>query len=281
VSQLHLRASAFGEPVRPVLSRSVGSVHSVFTRAFNVVVEGALVAVAPASAGRLPNGIALTEAPNFRALGLRVGDRVELAPTRVSLPRTGLVIDLRRAEPWDASLRVVGRAPDAERVRRFAALLPETGLGSPEADPWRAWSAVANLREGLAAGDVTRSASAAADLIGRGPGLTPAGDDLLVGCSAALTAAGHPGARSFARGAADAAQGRTSAVAETCHQHAARGEYGEHLHVVLAALAGEPTGGPAAADAELVSAVRRALAWGATSGADALLGVLVGLEASR
>jgi hypothetical protein len=96
---------------------------------------------------------------------------------------------------------------------------------------------------------------------------------VLVGLSAALFATGHPAARPFASACAMVATGRTTDVAERLHRHAARGEFCERLHRLMGAiLAGEP--------ARLPAAIATALDWGATSGADGLLGVLLGLRAA-
>jgi hypothetical protein len=60
-------------------------------------------------------------------------------------------------------------------------------------------------------------------------------------------------------------------VAETFHRHAAAGAYSERLHDVLWAILTGPV--PA-----IPAAVRAAAAWGATSGADTLAGILLALD---
>ena len=85
-----------------------------------------------------------------------------------------------------------------------------------------------------------------------------------------LTATGHPLARPFARGVAERARGATTDVAWAYLDHAARGEYAEHVGAVLRALL-------VGSDGDLAIAVGRALAWGATSGADALTGIAVAI----
>jgi hypothetical protein len=69
----------------------------------------------------------------------------------------------------------------------------------------------------------------------------------------------------------DNVEGRTTAVAATLLRHAGAGEFAERLHALLAALLGSD-------DEAIPAAIDRAVAWGATSGTDCLLGVLVGLD---
>ena len=53
----------------------------------------------------------------------------------------------------------------------------------------------------------------------------------------------------------------------------AAGEFAERVHTLLASLLGS--------DEEVIpAAIDRAVAWGATSGMDCLLGVLIGLDAA-
>ena len=103
-------------------------------------------------------------------------------------------------------------------------------------------------------------------LVGLGHGLTPSGDDVLIGFSAALRVREHPFATLVASAAADAAPGRTTDVAAMFHAYAARGEYSQRIATVLERL----LAGPSSED------IQTALAWGASSGADCLLGVLLG-----
>ena len=270
VSSPPIPAISVSDAVAPFLAAAHGAVHSVFPRAVNLVVADRLLTLADELAGGLPNGVALQSPPDFRARGLRAGDRADLGREGIRLPSVGLVVDLSGARPWNPELaRLRGRA-DPARFRPFGDLGVASGFGPWAADPWRGWHAIDALRGALGAGDLAAMLGAARALIGRGPGLTPSGDDLLVGFSAALTATGHPLARPFARGVAEGARGATTDVAWTYLDHAARGEYAEHLHVVLRALLVGP-------DGDLAMAVGRVLAWGATSGADALTGIAVAI----
>lgn len=134
-------------------------------------------------------------------------------------------------------------------------------------------AAAGRLGAALAASDVDGATRAGMSLIGLGPGLTPSGDDLLVGLTAALTAMGDPGARRLAGAWATEAVTRTTEVAAAFHRCAATGEYSERLHLLLdAILVGPPE--------EIAGAVAVAADWGATSGIDTLAGVVLALRRS-
>jgi hypothetical protein len=129
---------------------------------------------------------------------------------------------------------------------------------------------VAELIVALETGDRGAAAAVAARLIGLGPGLTPSGDDVLVGIEASLHALAHPSAGFLALALGDV-DGRTPALAATFLRHAAAGEFAERLHALMAALLGPD-------DERIAAAIERAVAWGATSGTDCLVGVLIGLD---
>ena len=104
------------------------------------------------------------------------------------------------------------------------------------------------------AGDPAR---AVARLLGRGPGLTPAGDDVLAGFLVGARAFGLDARRMRAVTAALAA-GRTTALSAALLGHAARGECIDEVAAVVAALTGHGYPEPA---------LGRLLAVGHTSGA--------------
>jgi hypothetical protein len=117
---------------------------------------------------------------------------------------------------------------------------------------------------GLRAGAVGR-------LLGRGPGLTPSGDDLLAGYLVGAHAFGLE-AQDMRDAVERLAPGATSALSAALLWHAARGECIDEVAALAAALTGR--GDPDAA-------VERLLAVGHTSGPALAHGVLVAAEASE
>jgi hypothetical protein len=197
-----------------------------------------------------------------------------------------LEVDFTAAEPWESRPAWGRIAPGAiARGRRsmIATLLAEAPAGSlapllsggdhlPAAvEPFR--QAADDLRLGIAHHDAVRVAAAATRLAGRGPGLTPAGDDFLIGALHALWAAGGDGTRDqLVEVIARAAPPRTGALPAAWIAAAGKGEAAESWHSLVAALANED-GAAVAAATSFIARI------GHTSGADALAGFLVALEA--
>ncbi len=132
-------------------------------------------------------------------------------------------------------------------------------------------SAVADLVQALAAG--VSPAPAVSQLLGRGPGLTPTGDDVLAGALVGLCALGAPAARALGEAVTAAAPGATTTVSAALLNHAARGECIPQLADLIGAVAG---GGPDPAAGALPRTAGALLAVGHCSGAGLLHGVLVG-----
>ena len=288
-------------------------VHSVFRQALNLEGRGHLIAVVPQAVGGLPNGISVSGHPDFHALGVSERMTVIASWPLFEIAEAGLRFDFARAWSWSPRLRAGTIDPRDGTIQRRVAVAAEVvaaranrvgfaqcvtllrpalvgtaaGAGSRDNRSAPAWEpagppgsaasiglhSIEALRRGVATNDLPAAIQATDALVGLGEGLTPSGDDLLVGLTAALCATGHAMAGSLSRHAAMRAVGSTTDVARVALEHAARGEYAERLHDVLEALARGD-------DAALRLQVERALSWGASSGADTLLGMLIGLEAA-
>lgn len=120
----------------------------------------------------------------------------------------------------------------------------------------------------IAAPDLAGLAGLAARLGGRGPGLTPAGDDMLAGALLAARARCGPAAEPEL--SAVAASVRTTDPAAAFLAWAARGQCIEPAHAVLLALA-------AGDERRTRAAAARLVAVGASSGAALLAGLRLGL----
>jgi len=214
-----------------------GVVHSAFRGAVNVRVADALLSVVVPSTGGVPNGIVLAQDYD---LGSRITTGEAVSFDSRALRVGSVLVDLRYAERWSPLLSARG------------AFVP--------------WSRVAPLVGGLRLDERWMRPPCVRKLVGLGDGLTPDGDDILVGYSAALRVTGHPRAQEVAEEAAALAPGRTTDIAVMFHQHAARGEYSQRIHVLMERL----IAGPTARDIEAT------LNWGASSGAATLLGALLG-----
>lgn len=249
---------------------------AAFDRAVYLEHHDGVLAVETSDGCHLPNGMVLVRSSRDRALGARYrhaqgtvgGGVVVLDDLRVR------VVRWRRARP-------VLRRTDPQTLRAsvaasWAHLEARTGRVPPElAGPLQ--DVVAALRTGDPA---TAAQLARRTLLGRGPGLTPSGDDVLAGLLAGVRLLGQAAPQDTTgslvpavtrSGAAIAAAGTTSttALSAALLQHAVRGEIAVPAERVLVALTGHRA---------LVPALDRLLAIGSSSGRDLTLGLLAAAE---
>ncbi len=260
--------------------------------------EGELISVSTEEVGLGPFALSVSAGDGFGAdepgftRYLKADSEVEV--TDDELVMGALSIAWRQAEPWNprpdwAALRAGqdrwrSRADELHRLLLAGAppggltALLVSGPTSNAGDRMTseilavAREAVAQLEEGLARRDEFRMAEAAAGLAGLGGGLTPSGDDYLIGTMHALWAIlPEAEARTLSRPLAHAALPRTTDLSGAWIYAAAAGEAGEYWHDLFEALLREGSSG-------LEIPVRRLLRVGHTSGADALAGFLVALD---
>jgi uncharacterized protein DUF2877 len=268
-----------------------GTVEGIHRSAMNIRWRRGMLTLAHGSVGGLPNGILIKPEIPLDRIGLALGMRVVADGFAVRIPGASTAIFLSGAARWSPVLLPVPGSTVEERTDRAdralgvaAGLAPQLGLGpllrglvDPGANVGSlgraaAW-ALADVIDALAAGDAGNAVVAADRLVGLGPGATPSGDDLLVGFAAGLAATGHPDAELFASGVARRAVGLTTSVAECYLLHAGRLEFSERVHTAAHVVLAGP-------EAELHRVVTTAMSWGASSGADLLVGLLVGMQAT-
>jgi hypothetical protein len=238
-----------------------GTVHSVFVHAVNLTIRGDLWTLLAEDKTDLPFGIRLALS-NFQTLGLRRGDVVSVRAGFVGIG-SRLVVDCRAACRWMPA-RKEKSEPGLER--RLAVVA--------RAVRGKSWHESASMARAVrsAVRDATELGDVLAKVVGRGPGATPAGDDVLVGVLAVLTSphSGLAGAR------AAEMLGRvllpvlpiTTDVSGQLLRQATNGLIGRGLHELVHALIGESS------PQQLSEKVRRVAEIGATSGADACEGLL-------
>jgi hypothetical protein len=256
-----------------------GHVHSVFAQACNVACDGALLTLSASRAGDGPATLRLARGapPDLRAV-FDAGEPVHCRRGRAKTRR----VELRLAEAlvWrPAAPRPLLPGPRLDAHLRFAvARLAQRRRSCSSVIDGDAAPLVAALMSACRDLDRERAARHADRLIGWGEGLTPAGDDFLVGLAAALAglAGDNLERRSFRDGLATtlgACEGRTTPIAAHYLRLAAQGHYNDPLLALRDALLGEDR-------RELVGmALERAFDCGATSGADTVSGLLAGLAA--
>ncbi len=285
-----LFADSVGARVPP---RARAQVHSVFLRAFNIETDsGELVTLLAPGSGNLPHGIRCASpiAP-FRAW-LRQGQSAILEDATLCISAAGFVVDLSRAAIWDGTVAAAlpglrGAVPQGA-LRELCGTLreraPDQGVApalfssaSPRSTLERALVArmaqtLPRLARATETSDAGAVVSAISALVGLGTGLTPAGDDFIVGYLAALwSRAHHESGMAALLSALAVPVGQlslgTNAISRQMLLDALQGHFAERLTEVVRCVCG---GG------DIAGATMRALEVGHSSGADALCGLLFG-----
>jgi hypothetical protein len=274
-----------------------GSVLSVFARACNLVSDqGEVVALVSQRVGNGPLNIVL-EKDSFLSSGLEAGlpvgsDRrsIQVGEALSSEPYS---VSLAGAEVWEPRLEWAGLDADQPGlkanltvlhdhltaqapVESLACLLVTGAVGGRSLEStYRkvARQAIEGLLAALRVGDRQGIAVGAAALAGLGPGLTPAGDDFLLGLMGGLRTWPQLleerglSVEEACQAIYGAATGRTNLLSMALLRSASQGMFGEAWHILLAALRQGKAG-------EVRKAADRVLGFGGTSGADALSGFL-------
>ena len=245
-----------------------GSVASRFERACNLVDDqGRVIALTLPALGNGPFSI---------VVAVDRGRFMELEPDQAAYVDTERIvvgcwhIPLTSACLWDATLPINGQiriGPGIATILQSYAQWPARPADTPVAGAMtrRLARGARALNEALAEGNDL--AEAARQLAGLGHGLTPAGDDYLVGVMAALWLRGdHDQAQIIARSAAS----HTTTLSSAFLRAAAQGQFVEPWRQMACALA-------RASELECSAAAHRIAESGASSGRDALAGFAAGV----
>lgn len=246
-------------------SHGTARVHAVFARAINIEgADGRLLTLHEPGPLRAPFAAAVERVASLR--GQRPGAPVAIEPGSIRLP--GLLLAWEQATSVDCAVATSPPGLDravVDALRRLD-IRHAPGLDSP-----RGVAARASLSAAIGSRDASRLIAAASDLLGLGEGVTPAGDDCLVGVLAVLHAVGRlVGTPGLVPAVARAAADRTTAVGREFVIHALAGRFSEPVLAVLRAR----TAPEAAAAAALLACL------GATSGGDTLTGMRLACRAA-
>jgi len=276
-----------------VPSRARAQVHSVFLRACNIETEsGELVTLLAAGSGNLPHGIGCASPIVPLDTRLRRGQAAILEVGMLRIAAADFEVDFSRATVWNgtvaAALPGLRRAEAQEALRELCETLRDHAPGQGVAPAlFSSRSAHSMLERALGArmaqtlpilahatetSDAGTAVSALSALVGLGAGLTPAGDDFIVGYLAALWSRSHrePRIAALLRALSAPVGGlslHTNAISRQMLLDALQGHFAERLTEVVRCVCG---GG------DVAGASMRALEVGHSSGADALCGLLFG-----
>lgn len=285
-----ISADAIGS--RVPRKRSDGRVEAVFERACNVALDsGGLVSLLAPSAGNVAHGIRLSCDLRFH-LYLRRGMAVRIDEDCVDFDTGSAAVKLAGARTWASafgpgscewnlrSIRaaalardLLGREATVRGSEFLARALRLDGLATPLAA--RIAPVFAALARAARALDCAAALRQVAHLVGLGPGLTPAGDDFIIGWLAGLALrASAPPQRGFLQDLCAGIAPLGSATSSVSRQHledACALAFSERLSDLCLAI------GEVAPASRLASAVAAQVQVGASSGADAAAGLMFAL----
>jgi hypothetical protein len=275
------------------------TIHSVFLTAVNLRPFKGYLLLTLVAAGEadLPQGIRLDTPAGFSFEQLRPGSNVSCRDSTLVFENLALVVEIHQARHWQCDLPALNTdlssppVADAwncawkslnERQTRLGAeiiaqALPGSDGMAQSVLSWRVGEAIRDLI------NATRSYqledfSPLTRLIGLGTGLTPCGDDFLVGYLAGLwcTVRDSIKHRQFVSELGRAVihlSGKTNDISRTYLYHAARGQVSSRLDALAGAISRPESPG------QLLPVAESAMQSGQTSGMDAVTGLLLGLAA--
>lgn len=269
----HLSAISISSTVAAFLQKPRhGTVLATFARSCYLDLEGSIVAVVAEELLNGPLNIVIRTDHTSSFEPLAVGSAVTASPEVIRVEGWAS-ISLLDATRWDPTIRPWSAGDIARITENLGVLAGRVFAEAPAAGVKQIESALAALRSALSSRTPASVRSAAERLAGLGSGLTPSGDDVLVGALVALAAVPDPDAGDSLRSAiADGTANRTTRISDAYLQAAARGEASQAWHRLLAALAGKST-------EEVIAAARGVMAFGETSGVDMLAGFLLAVNA--
>jgi hypothetical protein len=270
-------------PVTPQRVR----VHSVFEHVVNLDAgDGTLLTLAHRGADDAPDSI-VVDLHSWSGLGLAPGTVAQLSDRRIDLGER-MVVALAGARPWQG--RLPAYAQDESRLRANLPLAQffldwrSKGIGvrtSADGDPGAFDRALATAFRGAAAGlcralthgDERTAHQHIGCLVGLGPGLTPSGDDFLLGLLAALNVPGSPrqALRRIGTFVIECAESHTHLISAAALRHAARGRVRGRVIGLCDALMRAPS-------TSMLPALDDVMRIGSTSGSEMASGVFAGFR---
>lgn len=272
-------ACSISEFLRPVLNTDLTLTRlSTHTHACNLVTpDNTIIALVALRHGHGPFHIVIPDKLINRVIHNHSTDVVSWQQGCLRFGR--IWIDLSQAVPWNPRLPLLRQLPTValpslyEITKQFPSSALETGAAAltHRAQQGKEW-----LQSGILQADSHRIADGVGLLAGLGPGLTPAGDDFLVGLLVALhslvleQASQQTIGRDWHESIAEQAARSTTRLSAAWLRHAGQGRFGETWHYLINALNRH------SADA-ITAAAHRILTTGASSGVDAMSGFLFGV----
>jgi len=264
-----------------------GIVHSVFNRTFNILNEESdeLFTIASRGMDNGPNTLRI-DVESFQHINLQVDEPVFVKNMHLHIGNKFL-ISIENCEMWEC---VYPEYPKDEqvlisnlcRVKEYINTHGKDGgvKGDQASDSLfaREVSRVLNkqsllLLQELSSERIENALQHATAIIGLGPGLTPSGDDFLVGLFTALHLKGSPSYsyQSFLNEVVKKAKTLTNAISYMALKKASIGKVRESIILLVHSIINGN-------EEELILSLNNVLNIGSTSGTDIALGLVAGME---
>jgi hypothetical protein len=265
--------------------RLEGRVFQAFERSCNLInSQGAILSLVSTELGPGPFAITVEREGSPRIDTLKIWDEVNLfSRVRFSVDQIqigSIRVDLSKAAIWNPVPAWEAILPGnlAQTYRILSRLLSfhSTAYDSSKNERFKASTSILlaasmGLSMGLRENDIGQARRGAKKIAGLGCGLTPAGDDFLMGFIYSLWSQWDSRkAQDWASELVRAAAPQTTQLSATWLEAAANGQAAEPWHRLVEAMLGANT-------LDQIDAANRILATGHTSGSDALTGYVAGL----
>lgn len=278
-----------------------GRVHSIFRRALNIVLADTIISLVSEELPRMPNGIHISSATmKLLSQQIQLDTTVLVGDGKLSIPACNVALPLSGVALWEPRPHVeqyhwnrvivsqhaqalAYHLVDCASPESFASLvgplLLARSIDRPTGFKTNVYRALESLLRAAKESDLVTIEGAVDILIGLGPGFTPAGDDILCGFIAIIVllspylSSSHRVHDWLIGMIVRKARTNTTLLSTVLLEYAARGEIAEQIGDLLLSLAL-----PLQEQKTVIHAAQRLLSFGATSGADTLLGILLGIR---
>ena len=302
---LYLNAQSIGLSAadRIQIQGKIGLIHSIFQRVINItVLENRLISLVGQEVGQGPLNI-LVNIPyhiNLLTIGIKKGDVVTRVSESIVIGENAIVISTKWTELWEpkrkfqvrllplkivmANIEIMRNiALDSDYLSGLGELIPFThisGLKDSKAEKLGsvshlAFPHISSMLKAIKSGhshDITRITK---KLVGLGPGLTPAADDMLLGLMISMLYISENfnetsiDVKKINKDIISIISGRTTIISEEFLREASVGKVNKAVASLMENLL-------TSRQKEVENSVRNVLDLGGTSGTDTVFGVILG-----
>jgi len=302
---LYLNAQSIGLSAynRIQIQGKIGLIHSIFQRVTNIIMlEDRLISLVGQELGKGPLNI-LVNIPNhinLSTIGIKKGDIVTRVGESIVIGENVIVISTRWTKIWEPKRKFIASlqplkvimanieimrdiALTSDHLSGLGELIPLTHINGLKDSKIEKLGSVSHLAlphissmlKAIKSGHSQDIIRITKHLVGLGPGLTPAADDMLLGLMISMVYISENfnetsiDVRKINKDIISIISGRTTIISEEFLREASVGKVNETVASLMVNLL-------TSRQRELENSVRKVLDWGGTSGTDTVLGVILG-----